>query len=136
MGSFETIYASTMPDTAMDDSIAHHRYFGIPIQNAFPRVFVAIDAKLSKVLDLTNGKVRRQLRVSLANIISEDWRKEQDQGRESLTQTIGRVAFENGLEALLVPSAACSNGEGMIIFPANLKRISELVILNASALPS
>ena len=34
----------------------HHRYFGIPIHKAFPRVFVAINAKLSNALNLTDGK--------------------------------------------------------------------------------
>lgn len=135
VGSFETVYASTMPDTAMDEAFAHHRYFGIPIHKAFPRVFVAISAKLNIVLNLMDGKVRQHLRVSLNKMLSEDWRVEQDLGRESLTQTIGRAAFENGLEALLVRSAACSNGEGLVVFPANLETTSQLTILNAADLP-
>jgi RES domain-containing protein len=136
IGSFETVYTSTMPDTAMDEAFAHHRYFGIPIHKAFPRVFVAISAKLSKVLNLTDGKVRQHLRISLNKMFSEDWRREQDLGKESLSQTIGRAAFENGLEALLVRSAASSNGEGLVIFPTNLITTSRLEILNASDLPS
>ena len=135
MGSFEAVYASTMPDTAMDEAIAYHRYFGIPIHKAFPRVFVAINATLSNVLDLTDGKVRQFLRVSLSRMFSEDWREEQDHGKESLTQAIGRAAFEIGFEAIHVCSAACSNGEGLVIFPANLKTTSKLTILNASDLP-
>jgi RES domain-containing protein len=136
MGSFETVYASTMPDTAMDKAFAHHRYFGIPIHRALPRVFVAISAKLSNVLKLTDGKVRQQLRISQSRMVGEDWRKEQDRGRESLTQAIGRAAYENGLKAILVRSAASSTGEGLVIFPANLKPNSKLKILNASGLPS
>ena len=111
-----------------------HRYFGIPIHKAFPRVFVAISAKLSDALDLTDGKVRQQLRASLSKLFGEDWRKQQDRGRESLTQAIGRAAFETGLEALLVRSAVSSNGEGLVIFPANLKTGSKLKILKASDL--
>ena len=61
-----------------------------------------ISAKLSNALNLTDGKVRQQLRVSLSKLLGEDWREQQDRGNESLTQAIGRAAFETGLEALLV----------------------------------
>ncbi|MBX9677791.1 MAG: RES domain-containing protein [Gemmataceae bacterium] len=30
------VYASLTPETAMAETLAHHRYYGIPIENAMP----------------------------------------------------------------------------------------------------
>ena len=132
IGCCEAIYASTMPDTAMDETLAHHRYYGLPIYTALPRVFCAINVRLTRVLPLIDGQVRRFLRVSYDRIIREDWRKEQDHGSEAVTQAIGRIAFATGVQALVVPSAASPHGEGLVIFPANG---GSLDIINASELP-
>ena len=43
------VYASFTPATAMEESLAHFRYYGIPFHAAMPRVFVAIKAQLAKV---------------------------------------------------------------------------------------
>ena len=69
-------------------------------------------------------------------MVSEDWRRLQDKGHEALTQAIGRMIHEAGIEAMLVPSAATRNGSGIVIFPDNLTKKSSLKIVNADELPT
>jgi hypothetical protein len=38
-----TVYLSTDAITAMTESLAHHRYFGLPHADAMPKVTVAVD---------------------------------------------------------------------------------------------
>jgi RES domain-containing protein len=135
LGGFKTVYGSTMAETALEESFAHHRRYGIPVQTALPRVLVAVQAHLSKILDLTRGDVRRHLAISTTRMVAEDWQSEQDQGREALTQAIGRMAFVAGLEGLLVPSAAVPSGRALVVFPDNLAPASLLKIVNARQLP-
>src|SRR6476659_7025357 len=40
--SFPTVYSSLDPHTAIDEVLAHFRYYGIPIASAMPRVTVSI----------------------------------------------------------------------------------------------
>ena len=54
----------------------------------------------------------------------------------AVTQAIGRLAFDLGWEALLVPSAARKTGINLILFPDNLARTSIVQIINAGDLPS
>jgi RES domain-containing protein len=133
--SFPTVYSSLDPHTALDEVLAHFRYYGFPIECAMPRVTVSVRARLLRVLDLTNGKIRSALRVSERRILDEPWRDEQNAGREALTQALGRIGHELGWEAFLVPSAARREGLNLIIFPANLARRSLLEIINVGELP-
>jgi RES domain-containing protein len=133
--SFPTVYSSLDPHTALDEVLAHFRYYGFPIECAMPRVTVSVRARLLRVLDLTDGKIRSALRVSERRILDEPWRDEQNAGREALTQALGRIGHELGWEAFLVPSAARREGLNLIIFPANLARRSLLEIINVGELP-
>jgi RES domain-containing protein len=135
-GSFHTIYASLDPETALAEALAHFRRFGFPIRSAMPRIFAALQVKLNRVLDLRLGTVRSTLRVSTARLFAEEWWKKQERGQEALTQAIGRVAWEAGLEGMLVPSAAHRAGSNLIVFPANIHSPSSWVrILNPAELP-
>ena len=53
------VYVSLTPETAMEETLAHFRYYGIPPHAAMPRTFVAIHVRLTKVLDLTWGTTRQ-----------------------------------------------------------------------------
>jgi RES domain-containing protein len=125
-GAFAAVYASLKPETAIAEALAHFRYYAIPDADAMPRVVVALDASLAALADLTDGRARRVLRVSRRRMRGDGWRRSAGRGRESLTQAIGRAAYEAGLEALLVPSAADRNGANLVVFPARLRPGSRL----------
>lgn len=133
--SFPTVYASLDPHTALDEVLAHFRHYGLPIASAMPRVMVSVRVRLARVLDLSDGTARSTLRVSARRMLDEPWREQQADGREALTQAIGRLARELDWEGLLVPSAARRDGVNLILCPDNLARGSALEIVNAGELP-
>lgn len=120
----------------MAEALANNRYFGIPIEDAMPRTFVAVETRLKAVIDLRSGSVRRRLQFSLARTLDVDWRKEVRAGREPITQSIGRAAAEVGVEAMIVPSAADPKGRNLLVFPENLEPGSTIRVLNPDRLDS
>jgi RES domain-containing protein len=118
--SFHTIYTSLDPHTAIDEALAHFVRYDLPVAKCMPRVIVSIDAQLGRILDLTDGLVRRILGVSGRRLRDEPWRELQEQGREALTQALGRLAHDAGWEGPLVSSSARKEGVNLIVFPANL----------------
>ena len=128
------VYAADSPETAMAESLAHYRYFGIPVQSAMPRTFVAIALKLQCVVDLMESSVRQRLHVSKDTMVAIDWRKDVKAGLLPITQMIGQAAFDAGVEALIVPSAVQSDAFNVLVFPANLKKGSRIQILNVDSL--
>ncbi len=87
--SFPTVYTSVDPHTALDEVLAHYRYYGFPIESAMPRVTVSVRVRLVRVLNFTDGKTCTALRVSMRRILDEPWREVQKSGREALTQSLG-----------------------------------------------
>ncbi len=130
------VYLSLTPEVAMAEALANNRYFGIPIEDAMPRTFVAVETRLKAVIDLRSGSVRRRLQFSLARTLDVDWRKEVRAGREPITQSIGRAAAEVGVEAMIVPSAADPKGRNLLVFPENLEPGSTIRVLNPDRLDS
>ncbi len=134
--SFNAVYASLDVETALAEALAHCRYYGFTISKAMPRVLVALDAKIERVLDLRDGVTRRGLGISERRMLDEPWREEQKKGREALTQAIGRLAFEAEIQGLLVPSPALKGGANLVLFPANFDPPrSWLRIINRGELP-
>ncbi len=128
------VYASLNPETAMAETLAHHRYYNLPIENAMPRTFVALQVQLQCVLDLSDGSIRQRLRVSEKDMLTVDWRQEMHANQEPITQRLGRAAHSTGFEGLLVPSAAEKNGRNLLVFPANLQSDSFLEVINPDKL--
>ena len=128
------MYASLTPETALAETLAHNRYYNLPIEDAMPRTFVALQVKTRCILDLTDGQVRKRMRLSLDAIKTQDWRHEMNLGRKPITQKIGQVAFEARVEGLIVPSAADTKGKNVLIFPTNLQPGSNVTVLNADRL--
>jgi len=113
-------YTALSPETALAESLATSRYFRLPVSESLPRLIVALDARFSRVLDLTDGKVRTRLQLSLAKIRA-DWRRENRHKREALTQAWGWAIEAAGYDAALVPSTADSpKGRNLVVFPANI----------------
>jgi RES domain-containing protein len=113
------VYASLTPEAAMAEALAHYRYFGIPIENAMPRVFVAISVQLTRVVDLRIASVRRALGIRVSEFAAIDWRREVAVGRVPGTQALGRAADAAGIEGLVVPSAV-SKGHNLLVLPGRL----------------
>ncbi len=134
--SFHSVYASLDLDTALAEMLAHYRRFRIPAHMATPRLFAALEVKLTRTLDLRAGKVRSTLKLSADRMTAEEWWKLQKAGKEAITQAVGRLAYTAGWQALLVPSAANPGGANLILFPANLAPpASWLKIHNPGSLP-
>jgi RES domain-containing protein len=133
--SFRTVYVSLDLQTALEESLAHCRYYELPLETITPRVFIAIRLRLQRILDLTQGEIRNALKISLRRLLEEPWREPQRQGQEALTQALGRVAYDGEGEGLLVPSAARRDGRNLVFFPANLLAGSWMEIINRAALP-
>jgi len=136
IGQFRAVYASLDPSTALAESLAHFRRFNLSIRTAMPKTVNAVAVKLHGVLDLTSGLVRQRLLLSEKRMLQESWWEREAKDEEALTQALGRVAWELGLEALLVPSAARPGGKGIVYFPDNKDSRSTLEIINPDQLPT
>ena len=104
-GAFRAVYASRDEATALDEARQQNLRQGVPLWMALPLVLTALEIDVQPVLDLTDGRVRRALRVSRDRMLAEPWWLLQDRGREALTQALGRLARAGGFAALLAPSA-------------------------------
>ena len=91
-GYFGALYTSLSADTARRETA---RYFTVAPIGGF-RV-ASIGLRLSRVVNLTDPKVLRIAKLD---------RTQLTEPRFAATQEIGLRAWENGVEALLVPSAA------------------------------
>lgn len=80
-GGFHAVYASLDVETAVAEALQHFRYYGLPVSKAMPRVIVALEAELKRVLNFSDGAVRRVLAVSIKRMLSEPWREAQQKGR-------------------------------------------------------
>jgi RES domain-containing protein len=111
------VYGSTTDITALEECKANDRYYGLETKT--PRLLVAVEVHLARVLDLTQLTIRRALDLTLAELAAEDWRKLLSAGKESFTQSLGRAVFTVGGSGLLVRSAAVSRGVNGVVFPSN-----------------
>jgi RES domain-containing protein len=119
-GAARLSYTSLAPETAMDEALAHVRYFRLPMSRALPKVLVALKLQAGRVLDLRMGAVRRSLKLSKSTIQHGDWRNENQTGTEAITQAWGFAFARAGFEAVIVPSAAAPGGTNVLIYPENL----------------
>jgi RES domain-containing protein len=128
------VYGSLTPQTAIEEALAHSRYFAIPPHAAMPRTFVAIEFHLLSIFDLTDGALRRSLGVSERRLLNCDWRTEMRTQAPPVTQQLGRAVYLAGLEGILVRSAADFSGRNLAVFVDNLKQASYLKIVAADRL--
>lgn len=109
------LYGSTTDTAALEEAKANDRYYSLETKT--PRLVVAIQAKIGKMLELESPGIRRQLGITLAELAGEDWRKLLQSGQESLSQALGRAAASTGASGLLVRSAAVRQSSNVILFP-------------------
>lgn len=75
------IYASLNPVTAVKESYQEFLKYGFAPANIRPRVMAGVTLNLKTVLDLTDGRIRRKLGFTLADLVDEDWRDPDSRGR-------------------------------------------------------
>lgn len=119
-GLARVVYASLEPETALAESLSHHRYYQIPVDEALPKVIASIEVSLRRVLDLHEQAVLRALKLRLGSLTREDWRRASASGRLPASHAVGAAAFAAGLEGLIVPSAAREGSANLVVFPDNL----------------
>ena len=95
-------------------------------------MFVGIQVKVSKVLDLRHADTVRRLGVSKRRLLETDWRRELSNGHVPISQLIGLAAFKLGVEGLLVPSLAERNGTNLLLFPDNFLSDSKIYVRGIS----
>ncbi len=127
-GALRLAYTATQPEFALAETLAHARYFRLPPATALPRVLVSLSLRADRLLDLRDGALRRNLRLSLETIRTTDWRQENRRGREAVTQAWGAVFGAAGFEAVIVPSAAGKRGTNVLVFPENLRPGSRFTV--------
>ncbi len=127
-----TLYGSTTDTAALEEGKANDRYAGIVTR--CPRLLVAVEARLERVLDLGAALVRRRLGLKLVELLAGDWRKLTDAGQESLTQGMGRAVYVAGGSGLLARSAACNGGVNVVVFPGNLRPGESLAVVEEGKL--
>ena len=127
-----TLYGSTTDTTALEECKANDRYYGVVTTS--PRLLVTIEARLDRVLDLSDAVVRRSLGVTLEELASEDWRKLLNAHRESFGQALGRVVAEVGGHGLLARSAVVPRGLNVAIFTKQIMPTSRLSVVEGDVL--
>jgi len=104
-GYFGALYTSLSPATAQREMA---RYFTVPPMGGF--VEASIGLNLTRVADLTSRRLLRKACVSWEQLV---------ESRHMVTQEIGLRAWEAGVEALLVPSAADPAERNLAVFLDN-----------------
>lgn len=106
------------------------RNAGTPREDLLPITMLSADVTLSKVLDLTDARVRRRLGIKKSDITQSVWNTASG---EALTQAIGRLAHKNGFEAILTPSLG--PGNNLNLLPDNYLPGSSVKINHEDRLP-
>jgi RES domain-containing protein len=104
-GYFGALYTSLAIETARRELA---RYYTVPPMGGL--VEASIDLRLTRVLDLTDRKLLRHARIAWKHLIEAGYHA---------TQEIGLRAWENGIEALLAPSAASPVDRNLAVFLDN-----------------
>jgi RES domain-containing protein len=102
---FGALYTSLSLDTARREVA---RYFIVPPIEAF--VEASIHLRLTRVVDLTNRRLLKRAGIRQEDLIAPAY---------TVPQEVGLRAWEAGIEALLVPSAAGATHGNLVVFLDN-----------------
>ena len=134
--TYPVLYLSCDIHTCVEEATKSFTQAGASVAQALPRTIIGVEVHLARVLDLTDLSVLRLLGITRLRLIRTDWVTSQDiDGREAVTQKIGRLARDAGLEAVLAPSAALPRtGKNLCVFTDQLLPISLLRAINVRRL--
>ena len=130
----KVVYLSREPETALWEANEHYRYYGLPLSDGLPRVIVAVQVDIDRVLDFTNDFIADTLPATLATVMLEDWRAIMSRGAEATSQAMGWAVFAAGFQGMLVPSKTDPNGINLLVFPDSLGKTNKLVVRNHEVL--
>ena len=133
--TYATVYLAQTVEGSIAESLGLPGVYGFDPARRLPLTLVAVEAHLKVALDFTDPGVRRTLSVTLSMMNTCDWRSDNAAGRESITQALGRAAFELGAQGIVVPSAVKRSFKNLNVFPANLPAVGRLAIIAADKLP-
>lgn len=136
IGAFGVLYLSCDLHICLEETTHANRDGNLAAANALPRVMVAIEVRLTKVLDLTDPLIQSALGITEQTLTGTDWERiQEEEQREAITQGIGRLAREIGFEAILVPSAVYP-GKNLNVFIDKLESSSRIFVMNSDQLPT
>lgn len=118
-GVERVVHLSTAETTALRENRNHFVRYGLDSAKPEPRVLVAVELRVTNLLDLFRFDAL-QTGLTVERMLEEDWEGLNDRGEESLSQVLGRAAFDLGCEAILTPSARVRRGRNLVVFPENL----------------
>jgi len=133
-GAFRSVSLCMDSQVADQEAIQRATYYGWSGDLLRPRVRVAVTVRLRKVMELAGETKAGPAGVMLPELLTEDWRKVNDAGKESLSQALGRAAHKAGAEALLAPSAVVGGVFNLVVFVENLLPESAILIENQAEL--
>jgi RES domain-containing protein len=134
-GTFPAVNLSTTEDAALNEGSASFSYYKLPMTDVQPQAIVGVRLKLGKMIDLTNSHgIRKQSRLHLKELLTEDWRKINDAGHESQGQAFGRAVHDVDAEGLLAPSARVPGGVNLVYFPESVLGPGKVEILGREEL--
>ena len=122
--AFRIVYTATSIEQAWAEYFGTTLRAGMAAKDLLPVTVFAIEARLSRVLDLTDKAVRKAMGVTLVSLLEGNW---------AVPQRIGQSAFDAGFEALLVPSK--SGAPNLDVLVNNILPGSTFEILNVNKLP-
>jgi len=128
------VYGCLDLETVLAEFQRRSQYSQIPPYRLLPRTLVSIQAELQCMLPLINGGIRQRIGVSKEKMITSDWMTKSLGYEGSLTQNIGLASYEAGFEAILVPSSSRKQGVNLVIFPDNIRKGSNIDIINVERL--
>jgi RES domain-containing protein len=133
--AFETLYVATSAETARIEAESRITGSGVIDAPARPFVHFLLSGRLQGVLDLSDHSVLRVLETTVEEMAAP-WVMRQMQGREAVTQTLGRIAHAAlRIEGILfVSSKDRPNGRCLAIFPDRLRKGSALEIADDTGL--
>jgi RES domain-containing protein len=128
-----TVYGSLNPGLSVDESLgAVLRGYGFAPEDLHPRVLAGIEVKLEAVFILDPAKPFPEW-LDYDQMLKVDWRAENEEGRETTSQALGRAVAARG-EALITGSSV-RTGMNIALFPDSLRPGSTIRIIHGEELP-
>ena len=117
----EALYLADTPHNAFLEVDPKRKTMdGAPPINCAPRIILTVEYQLQKVLDVTNPITQNRLGTNPHELTASGWRELNDEGLLAPTQILGIVVYQQGIEAMKVPSAIIPGAHNLVIFPDRL----------------